>query len=72
MTTYTTRPGDMWDLISYRLCGSAEQTVPIMQANPQYADVWIFPAGVELSIPDLNSVIDSTVVLPPWKTEEGE
>ena len=72
MTTYKTRNGDMWDRIAYRLTGSTEQIVPIMQANPQYTDTWIFPAGVELSIPDLNSMIDSTVVLPPWALEEGE
>lgn len=72
MTTYITRTGDMWDLISYRLTGTSEQIIPIMQANPQHTGTYIFPAGVELSIPDLNTIMDSSVVLPPWASEEGE
>jgi phage tail protein X len=66
MTTYTTRQGDMWDLIAFRLTGSTEQVEKIMQANPKYAKTYIFSAGVELNIPELNSVVDYDT-LPPWK-----
>ena len=66
MSTYTTRSGDLWDLIAYRLTGSTEQVAVIMQANPEYSETFVFPAGVELRIPELNSVMDYSQ-LPPWK-----
>ena len=66
MNTYTTKQGDMWDLISYRLTGSNDQVIPLMQANRQYTETYIFPAGVTLIVPELNSLVDNTV-LPPWK-----
>jgi len=66
MTTYTTRTGDTWDLISYRLAGTPEQVIPLMQANKAYTEVFIFPAGVVLTVPELDSVIDYDT-LPPWK-----
>ena len=64
--TYTTRQGDMWDMISYRLTGSSDQVIPLMQANPEHTDTFIFPAGVVLTVPDLNN-IESTYTLPPWE-----
>lgn len=66
MTIYTTSQGDMWDLIAWKLTGSAEQVAPIMQANPKYAKTYIFPAGIDLNIPDLNTVVNLSV-LPPWR-----
>lgn len=66
MSTYTTRQGDMWDLISFRLTGTPDQIVPIMQANPEYTRTYIFPAGVVLQIPDLDSIVDMDAI-PPWK-----
>lgn len=66
MTTYTTRQGDTWDMISYRLTGSPEQVIPLMQANSKHTETFIFPAGVVLDVPELNSIIDYDT-LPPWK-----
>lgn len=66
MTTYVTKQGDMWDLIAFRLTGTTDQVDTIMRANPEHTADFIFPAGVELRIPDLNSVIDYST-LPPWK-----
>lgn len=66
MTTYTTRQGDTWDMISYRLTGSPEQVIPLMHANSKYTETFIFPAGVVLDVPELNSIIDYDT-LPPWK-----
>jgi len=65
-TTYTTRNRDMWDLIAYRLTGSTDHIDTIMKANPQYSATFIFSAGVELTIPELNSV-GTYEILPPWK-----
>ena len=66
MNTYVTRQGDMWDLISYRLTGSNDQVIPLMKANRQYTETYIFPAGVTLVVPELNNLVDYDV-LPPWK-----
>ena len=68
MTTYTTKKGDMWDLIAFRMTGSTDQVATIMRANPQYSETFIFPAGVELVIPELDSVVDYSS-LPPWMQE---
>ncbi len=37
----------------------------IMQANPQYSDVLVFDAGVELRIPIID--VEAAATLPPWK-----
>ena len=66
MTIYVTKSGDMWDSISYALTGSHDHTGVIMQANPHYANVYIFEAGIELQIPDLEN-ISTYNDLPPWK-----
>jgi len=66
MKTYTTRQGDMWDLIAFRFTGNTEQVEKIMSANPEYARTYVFPAGVKLNIPEFNSVADMEA-LPPWK-----
>lgn len=63
---YTTRQGDMWDMISFRLTGSSDQIAPLMQANPEYVDTFIFQAGVTLNVPDLNT-LDGNSILPPWE-----
>ena len=66
--TYVTKSGDMWDTISYELTGSHAHTEEIMKVNLQYADVYIFSAGIELNIPDFDSLVDYSS-LPPWKRE---
>ena len=70
--TYITTAGDTWDLIAYQQAGGNEHIIPIMQANPEYTETFIFPSGVELIIPDLETLEDETMVLPPWQLEEGE
>jgi len=69
MTTYTTKSGDMWDSIAYALTGNRDHTGVIMQANPHYANVYIFEAGITLNIPDLEAVT-TYEDLPPWKRGE--
>ncbi len=74
MGNYTTVSGDQWDIISYNLFGTEDYTGDIMQANLEYADVVIFPAGILLNIPEIQAVNDG---LPAWRDEidrdmEGE
>ena len=67
--TYTTRQGDTWDLIAFRLTESAEQTVALMQANPKYSNIFVFSAGVVLDVPDFETIVDVDT-LPPWRRDD--
>lgn len=64
-TSYRTQQGDFWDTIAWRLWGKEELMHELLRANPEHADVLVFPAGVVLTVPDVNT---STVPqdLPPW------
>lgn len=66
MTTYTTVQGDMWDSIAHSQLGDSKYVDVLMTANAQYRKTYIFPSGVELIIPDVNTVYESDD-LPPWK-----
>ncbi len=63
-TTYRTVQGDMPDLIAYKIYGSERYGVSIMTANPGYADVVRFAAGITLTIPQVASSANVTAV--PW------
>lgn len=68
-STYTTKQGDTWDLIAYRLypdVGGEMCLDRLMEANWDYIDVAIFPAGVKLNVPEIE--ISGTSDLPPWKS----
>lgn len=63
---YTTVSGDMWDKIAHKIYGT-EKVFPILiEANIEYCQTVVFPAGIVLKLP----VIDSTelAVRPPWGT----
>lgn len=62
---YTTLSGDVWDNIAYKQLGGERYTSLLMEANPEYLDMAIFPAGVELVLPEVTSPTPET--LPPWK-----
>lgn len=64
-STYTTLSGDVWDNIAYKQLGGERYTSLLMEANPDYLDIVIFPAGVELVLPEVTSPTPET--LPPWK-----
>ena len=55
MKKYTTKSGDTFDLIAFQQMGDC-----------QYVNVYVFDAGVELTIPD---VVEEKVTnsLPPWR-----
>lgn len=67
---YTTKQGDTWDIISYRVYGDEGNLSALIAANPQHAAVTIFSGGVELQTP----VVQATATvqgLPPWKRNAG-
>lgn len=69
--TYTTVQGDMWDSIAYRQLGSVAYTDLLMRQNLQYHDIYIFPAGIVLELPEVDAVSETASSLPPWKEAVG-
>lgn len=65
MDVYKTVSGDYWDLISYKVYGSEIYTTELMKANPEYLNVMVFSAGMEIVCPDIEIKVSSN--LPPWK-----
>lgn len=64
MATYRTMSGDTWDIIAYNALGSGYRMDRMIAANPQYAEQFAFPAGIELEIPEIEDEISDTN--PPW------
>ena len=62
---YTTVQGDMWDAIAARECGSEKYTDRLMWLNRQYLDCFTFPAGIVLTLPEEEQIVNTS--LPPWK-----
>ncbi|MBO2943585.1 tail protein X [Paenibacillus sp. F411] len=69
MKTYRTIQGDTWDSIAFSVAGKESFMVQLMNANPDYAEVVIFPAGVLLQVPDIP--VERASTLPPWRQEDG-
>lgn len=62
---YTTQAGDTFDILALDAYNDETKAHVIIQANPEYASVLIFDAGVTLKIPVIEPTAAST--LPPWK-----
>lgn len=71
MSTYTTVQGDMWDSIAYTQLGDVAYTDKLMNLNPEYRDIFIFPAGIVLTLPDAVAVSTPDSATPPWKRVAG-
>lgn len=50
---YRTKQGQAWDQIAKEVYGKEVYADYLMKSNPQYLDILVFPAGVELKTPDL-------------------
>lgn len=65
MRKYTTKQGDMWDLIAKRCYDDESGINVLLDANEAYTDIVVFPAGIELVVPDYEKPVTS--LLPPWR-----
>ena len=68
MKTYTTEQGDTWDLIALRMfpnIGAEKLTDILLDYNPEHIHTVIFPANINLNIPEVNVPVVSS--LPAWK-----
>jgi phage tail protein X len=60
---YTTVSGDTWDNIAYKTTSNGCNMDLLIAENPQYSDTFVFPAGVQLTIPEIE---ETSSTLPPW------
>lgn len=65
--TYTTKSGDTFDIIAKEKLGKEKYTKELMQANKDYIEFIIFPAGIELELPEINVESSSGEQTPPWR-----
>ena len=63
--TYTTVSRDTWDIVAYKAYGNEMYMDTIIKANIEYKDTYIFPAGVVLTLPEIELMVSES--LPPWK-----
>ena len=62
---YATTQGDMWDSIAHAQLGDVAHTGKLINMNRQYRGFYIFPAGIELILPETRP--DSPGNAPPWR-----
>lgn len=65
MTEYVTALGDTWDIIAYKMYKNERKMSVLIEANPEYQNIVIFPADVILQVPEIAAA--ASTVLPPWK-----
>lgn len=63
--SYKTVQGDMWDVIAKMVYGTETGMTKLLEANEAYRDIVVFPAGIELKIPDYEPPKEER--LPPWR-----
>lgn len=63
---YSTVEGDAFDALAFHVYGAEKMAHEIIQANPDYADVLVFEAGIELKIPLFENV-ETPATMPPWR-----
>jgi len=64
--TYITTQGDAWDGIAHKLWGEERLFMVLVEANPDYLDTVVFPAGVSLTVPP-RPAREIQLELPPWR-----
>ena len=65
--SYVTVQGDKWDLIAHQQLGDTRHMNKLMAASPQCLDYYIFPAGIELQLPEIDPEQAGLSSLPPWR-----
>lgn len=65
--TYTTKQGDAWDAVAFKVYGSETCVGWLMENNRQHLDTFVFDAGVVLNTPDLPESMTASN-MPIWRT----
>lgn len=69
-STYTTKQGDTWDLMSYDLYGNEKYMRYLMEANLPLLDILVFSSGTVIHVPDLPEEADEDI--PFWRANDSE
>lgn len=72
MRVYKTLQGDSFDVISLRVYGDEHHMVELINANIEHRKIVLFPAGVEIKVPDIETITNDDPGLPPWAREVKE
>ena len=64
--TYTTVLGDTWDIIAFKIYSKEKYAKELIEANLEHVETVIFSAGIELTVPNIDTESD-VLSLPPWK-----
>lgn len=65
MKEYRTIQGDTWDWIAKKVYGNEMRLDVLMENNQDLLDILIFPAGVNLQIPE--ELPESAEDVPAWR-----
>lgn len=72
MATVTTRQGDTWDILAWRVYGNELFMDVLIKANFKHRKTAIFSAGVVLEAPDIDTTsAEYNRNLPSWAIPEG-
>ena len=66
MSKVKTIQGDTWDLLSYRIYGSAAFMDRLIEANPAHRRKAILPGGLFINAPEIDTAKTNDAI-PPWK-----
>ena len=66
--TYTTKQGDAWDAIAFKVYGDVNLVGWLMQNNYTHLETFVFGAGVVLQTPDPPAHAPDANT-PIWRTE---
>ena len=67
MDTYKTIQGDTFDLISKKIYGNESYFIKLIEANQEYVNTVIFPSGIVLNIPDIDTQTEASKTTAPWR-----
>lgn len=69
MSKYRSVQGDMWDSIAYKVYGDETKMNILIETNTKYKNIQVFPAGIELNIPELETEEETLIVpdVPVWR-----
>lgn len=69
--TYTTISGQTWDQIAYEVYGNEYYCDKLMEANRDKLEYFVFPDGIVLMIPSLETIASFTYITndyPAWRS----
>lgn len=68
MAVYKTIQGDTWDMVAKKVYGAERHLDYLMSNNFDLLDYFIFPAGIEIQVPELPP--EQEEILPPWRSQK--